>query len=109
MIALLGLFLNLRVFFQILLVEKRGPVNSRQLLLGRIAAPIRSGNAEQLEYLDPPGAGNVRTAAEIEKVALRVGGNRLLAGGFQVVDDLVLESLVSPAEQFLRFLRRHFI
>ena len=52
MVAPLRLFQAVEVLLQILLREKRGAVNALQLLVARIALPVRPGRGEQLEGLD---------------------------------------------------------
>ncbi len=70
-------------------VEGR-PVDPRQLRVLLVAAPVRAREAGQLQRLDRLGALQVRAAAEVGEVALRVQRDRLLGVG----DELDLVRLV---------------
>ena len=75
---------------EVLLVVEGGAVDPRQLRVLLVAAPVRAGEAGQLQRLDRPRVLQVRAAAEIGEVALRVEGDRALGG----VDQLDLVRLV---------------
>ena len=89
------------MLLELFLVEERGAVDAGELLAVAVATPVRAGDAQQLECLDLPGARHVRPAAEVEEIALPIGGDGFLAGQLQLVDDLVLEPLVLAVQQFL--------
>ena len=77
-----------------------------------VAAPVRTGDREQLERPHVAGAGDVRPAAQVDERALLVEGRRRhgrpvpLGVGDEVVDDLDLERLVALHEEGARLGRR---
>ena len=104
MIALLGLFQAMQIGLQFLLVAPGSAVDALQHFVARVAAPVGTGHLHQLEALAQLAGGRqVRTAADIEPVALAVDGN-FLALGNDIVDDLDLVLLAQLVEDFLRFL-----
>ena len=72
MIAPLGLFQLTQMIVEFLLGEKRGAVQSLQLLARGVALPVCPGHRQQLHRADRPGAGHVRTAAQIDELALTI-------------------------------------
>ena len=71
-VALLGLFEAVQVFREILVVEPGGAVDALEHLVARIAAPVGAGHLHQLEGLELAGGRHVRTAAQVEPLALAV-------------------------------------
>ena len=69
-VALARLLEPLEVRVEILLAVERGAVDPGQLRLRRVAAPVRAGEAGQLERLDRLRVLEVRAAAEVGEVAL---------------------------------------
>ena len=101
-IALLRLLDHAQVGFLLLLLGPGGPVDPLQHLVLGISAPVGAGDLHQLEYLELPGGGNVRAAAQIDEIPfpvqrdLFVRGYRgddlglvVLADGFEVLNRLV--------------------
>ena len=76
----------LEVRVEVLLGVEGGAVDARQLLVVGVAAPVRAGEAGQLERLDRLRVLQVRPAAEIGEVALRIDRDVALGG----VDELEL-------------------
>ena len=89
-VALLRLLEALEVQVEIGLRVEGRPVDPRQLRVLLVAAPVRAGEAGQLERLDRLRVLEVRAAAEVGEVALRVERDRPLGG----VDELDLVRLV---------------
>src|SRR3970282_731305 len=81
-------------------------VDALEHLVLRVTAPVRPGDAHQLEYLELPGRGHVRPAAQVEPIALPVEGDGFLFrdGG----DDLRLVGLPQVPEQLHRLVARQF-
>jgi len=77
-VAPLCLLEALEMKVEILLREEGRAVDAGELLFGRVAAPVGTGEPGQLERLDRPGVDQVRTAAEIGEIALRVERDRSL-------------------------------
>ena len=105
MVALARLLEPLEIRVEILLVVERGAVNARELRVRRIAAPVRAGKTGELERLDRLRRLQMRTAAEIGEVALRVQRDVTLGG----VDELELVRLVLRGESRARFVARDFL
>ena len=89
-IARAGLLHLLEVLVQLLLVRPGRAVDALQHGVALVAAPIRAGDGGQLERAQPAGGGDVRSAAEIEPLALPVNRERLIAGDSFDDLDLVL-------------------
>ena len=106
-IALLGLLQHLHVLLKLLLIEEGDAVDAGKLLASCIAAPVRSGDLHQFECLDLSGMRNVRPAAQVQKLALLVQRDALLALLHEVVDDLILEPLLLPVQAILGIGRGH--
>ena len=85
-------------------VEGRA-VDPRQLRVVLVAAPVRAGEAGQLERLDRLRVLQVRPAAEVGEVALRVEGDVAVGG----VDELDLVRLVLGLETASRLLARDLL
>ena len=71
-VALARLLEPLEVRVEVGLRVERGAVDAGQLLVVLVAAPVRAGEAGQLERLDRLRVLQVRAAAEVGEVALRV-------------------------------------
>ncbi len=104
-VALARLLQPLEVRVEILLVVERRPVNARELRLRRVAAPVRAGEAGELQRLDRFRVLQVRAAAEVGELPLRVQGNVSLRG----VDELDLVRLVLRGEQLARLVARDLL
>ena len=92
MVALLRLLDVVQVLVEVLLREERSAVDAREHRAGRIAAPVRAGHVRELEGLDRRRVLQMRAAAEVAEVVLRIDRQRLV--GRQVVDQLDLVCLV---------------
>ena len=89
-VALLGLLQPLEMEVEIGLRVEGRPVDAGQLWVLLVAAPVRAGEAGELERLDRLRVLEVRAAAEVGEVALRVERDRLV----RRVDELDLVRLV---------------
>src|SRR5216683_5478705 len=78
MVAPARLFQPLEIGVEIGLGVERGSIDARQLLVVLVAAPVRAGEAGELDRLDRLRVLQVRAAAEIGEVALRIEGDRAL-------------------------------
>ena len=99
MVAGAGLLEPLEVRVEVGLGVERRPVDAREHLALRVAAPVRARHGEQLERLDPPGVRGVRAAAQVGEGPVRVqrdGVDALVAD--QVLDQLHLVGLVLGPE-----------
>src|SRR5438105_3760402 len=94
MIALLRLLDPLEVRLEVVLRIEGSPVDPRELRVLLVAAPVGAGEPGQLERLDRLRVLEVRAAAEIGEVALRVEGDSALGR----VDELDLVRLVVAGE-----------
>jgi len=108
-VALLRLLQHLQVVVELLAVEEGGAVDAGELVARRVAAPVGSGDALELERLDLAGVGHVRPAAQVGELTLPVDRDALLPALLQLVDDLVLEPLALVVQQLLRPRRRHVL
>ena len=88
-VALARLLEPRQVALEVLLRIERRAVDPRQLRVALVAAPVRAGEAGQLQRLDRLRVLEVRAAAEVGEVALRVEGDRPVGG----VDELDLVGL----------------
>ena len=95
----------LEVRVEIRLRVEGGAVDPRQLRVVLVAAPVRAGEAGQLDRLDRLGVLQVRPAAEIGELALRVEGDRPVRG----VDELDLVVLALLGEEALRLFGAHLL
>ena len=82
----------LQMFVQILLSEKRGRIQSLQLLALLIAFPVGTGNRKQFEGTNLFGRRNVGTTAQVDELALLIKRQRFVVGQtcFDVLDFEVL-------------------
>ncbi len=104
-VALLRLLDLLEIGVELLLLGEGGAVDAGQHLAVGIATPIGARDLHQLEgRADLAGRGHVRTAAEIEPVALLVDLELLV--GRDGVDQLDLEHLALVAEHALGLVAR---
>ena len=92
MVALLRLFHLLQMRVEILLREKRSPVNPLQLRILLIPQPVRARNVEQLECLDLPRRRNMRPAAEIDELASAINRNLFIGLG-ELLDEMALHEV----------------
>ena len=95
MIALFRFFNALEVGIQVLSVGPCRTVDSLQLLIARVAAPIGTGNTRQFERFDRRSARHVRAAAKIDPVALAIKRYFFFRDSF---DNLDFVGLAHPSE-----------
>src|SRR5918912_1303060 len=93
-VAPLRLLDPLEVRVERLLRVEGGAVDPRQLRVPLVAAPVRAREPRQPERLDRPRVLQVRPAAEVGEVALRVEGDRVVGR----VDELDLVRLALREE-----------
>ena len=93
-VALLRLLEQLQARLEILLGEERRPVDSGQLRVVRVAAPVGARERGELERLDRRRVLQVGPAAEVGEVALRIERDRALGG----IDELDLVRLALGLE-----------
>src|SRR6516225_2286681 len=89
MVARTCLLESLQVRLEIIGGEKRGPIHARELLLGRVSAPVGTRDRLKLERLDALGGRRVRARAKIGKRTVRIKGD----GVHALVSDQVLDQL----------------
>src|SRR5439155_12992468 len=81
------------------------PVDALEHVALLIAAPVGTGDRQQLERADPAGRGDVRSLAQVDEVAVLVDRGRwhrrvlALGPGGEVVEDLDLERLPALREK----------
>ena len=102
MVAAACLLEPLEVGVEVVLAEEGGAVDPRELRVVLVAAPVGAREARELDRLDRPRVLQVRAAAEVGEVALRVEGDRAVGG----VDELDLVVLALLGEEALRLLGR---
>src|SRR5262245_57812020 len=71
-IALFRLFQPVQIGLEGLFVRPRSPVDPLQHLVARITTPVGTRHLHQLEGLELAGARYMRTAAQIDEIALPV-------------------------------------
>ena len=101
MVAFLGLFDLGDVGLQLLLVEERGAVNALKHLAVGPALPVSPGDREQLERPDLAGVGNMRPAAQVDKLPLAIEAQDAVLVQL-VVDVLDLERLAQVGDELPR-------
>src|SRR5262245_27017878 len=99
-IALARLVEPLEIRVEVFLRVERRPVDPRQLRVRRVSAPVCAGDPGELERLDRLRVLQVRTAAEVGEVALRVKRDVTVGG----VHELDLVRLALPLETRSRLL-----
>src|SRR5208283_2035325 len=87
MIALLGFFLLVQKIIEILLGEKRSPVNALQLRVFLVAQPIRAGDAQQLKGFDLPRRRQMGSTAEVGELAGAIDGDLFIGLG-ELLDEV---------------------
>src|SRR5262245_44330778 len=97
-VAAARLLAPLEVRIEVGLRVERGAVDPRQLRVLLVAAPVRAREARELDRLDRARVLEVRPAAEVGEVALRVEGDRAVGG----VDELDLVALALLLEAAAR-------
>lgn len=80
MVALLGFFHARDVGVELLLVRPGRAVDTLQLLVLGVAAPVGAGDAGQLERLQEARIGHVRAAAHVHVFLVVVQAHRLSSG-----------------------------
>src|SRR6478672_3894921 len=105
MVALARFLEPLQVRVEILLRVEGGAVDPRQLWLRRVAAPVRAGEPGQLQRFDRLRVLEVRAAAEVGEVPLRVEADLPL----RTVHELDLVRLALGLESRLRLLARDLL
>ncbi len=99
MVAAFGLFDLGEVRLQLVFLEEGRAVEPLELAVGRVPLPIRAGDRQQLERLDPAGVGNVRAAAQVDEFALPIEADGRMLGQ-PGVDVLDLQLLAQPFAEF---------
>ena len=100
-IARLRVFDQLEMLFERLFRSEGGPVDALKHRVLLVAAPIRAGDARELDRLQEPGRGHVRTPAHVEPFLLARAVTieaHLFALG-EALDDLFLERLAHLVEE----------
>ena len=103
-VTALRLLEPLEIGVEVGLREERRAVDPRQLRVVLVAAPVRAGEARQLDRLDRLRVLEVRAAAEVGEVTLRVERDVALGR----VDELDLVVLALLGEELLRIVARDF-
>ena len=80
-VALLGLLEELQVRLELVLGRPRGAVDALELRVLLAAAPVRGGDAHQLERRDDPGGRQVRAAAQVLPAQLAGLGVEVVVDG----------------------------
>src|SRR5450759_1738573 len=115
MVAALGFLAAVKVAVQLFL---RGPDRAVDALEHRPflrAAPVGARDGHQLERADRPGAGHVRTLAQVGKLAVFIGGSgrqgrvRVSGARGQVVENLDLERLIASLAVGATLLERELL
>ena len=104
-VAALRLLEALQVRVQVRLREEGRAVDPRQLRVVLVAAPVRAGQAGELDRLDRLRVLEMRASAEIGEVALRVERDVSLGR----VDELDLVVLALLGEELLGLVRRNLL
>src|SRR5438270_2793951 len=99
MVTLLGFLNAVQVSVQIFFRKERRAINALQLRVLLIAEPVCSGNIGQLECLDLAGRGEVRPAAEVEKLASFVNRDLFIGPG-ELLDEMALHEIAFSLEPF---------
>src|SRR5205823_4362452 len=98
MVAALGFLEPEKVLVEVFLARPGGAVDALQLGVVRIAAPIGARDVHQLERLSEPASrGQMRTDAQINKIALAIEADLLLAR--DLADIFGLVALAEPVEE----------
>src|SRR6185312_3803873 len=105
MVARLRLLETRKVGVEILRLVERRSVHTRELGLGLVAAPVGTRKREELHRLDRLRVLEMRPAAQVDEVALRV--ERDVA--FRRVDELDLVRLALLLEAFARVVPRDLL
>src|SRR4029453_3618160 len=105
MVALLRLLEPLEVRVEVGLREEGRAVDARQLRVLLVPAPVGACEARQLDRLDRLRVLEVRAAAKVGEVALRIEGDV----AFSRVDELDLVDLALLVEKLLCVVRRDFL
>ena len=82
MVPLAGLVQPVEIGVELFLLEPGGAVDSLEHLALFIAPPVGAGRGEQLEVLEPTGAGDVGPAAQVGEGPVGVDGNGLVVAQF---------------------------
>ena len=98
MVALLRLFQLVQVLVQVLLGEERRAVDALQLRILLVAQPVRAGDVQQLERLDPAGRRDMRPAAEVGELAGLVDRD-LFVGLGELLDEVALHEVAFRLER----------
>jgi hypothetical protein len=105
MVAAFRVLDALEILFEVLFREEGGTVDALELRILLIAEPVGAGDAHDLEGLDAPGRGDVRAAAEVDKLAVAVEGD-FVAGLGKFLDEVDLHKVVADLEFLEAFLTR---
>ena len=97
MVALLRFFDLVQIAVEIFLAEKRSSVDALQLRVLLVSQPVSPGDIQQLECFDLARRRDVRSAAEVEKVASLVNRNFLIGLG-ELLDVMALHEVAFALE-----------
>ena len=106
-IALFSFFEHLEVGLLLVLGRPGRAVDALQHFVLAVAAPVGAGNLHEAMHLEDARRRDVRTAAEVDEVALAVERNRFAFGNR--ADDLGLVVFAESLEEVDRFVSRHFL
>jgi len=105
-VALFGLFQEGQIVVEVLLLLKSGAIDALQHGILLTAAPIRPGQAHELEGFHAARGGQVRPSAQIHKIPLAVERKGHVFG--QILDEHDLIKLPLLAHQSQGLLAREF-
>ena len=103
-VAFFGFFLDFEEGVELGFGRPDGAVDALEHRFGRIAAPVGTCDARQLEVLAFAGAADVRACAQIGEVRLFVDGDFLI---FDAFDEFEFVGLIAFAEVFASFVLGH--
>ena len=107
MVAPLGFFDALQVLLQVLLIEECRCIQPLELLARLITFPVCTRHRQQLKRPDRARARHMRSAAQIDKLALAIKRQHLVLAK-PTFDMLNLITLFEIAADLQRFLSRFF-
>src|SRR2546423_5890884 len=99
-VATLGLFETLQVFFEIFFLPERRGIDALEHLPVLVTTPICARCVQQLEVLEVRGVRQVWAAAEIDERAVRISRDDLVVR--ELAQPLQLERIIGEALSGLR-------
>ena len=94
-------------------IKKSGAVDSSELVVVGVAAPVRPGDFGQFDVFEPSGVRHVRASAQVDKIAMPVEGQRFAARR-DITDDLLFKFVIAAINslvagiRFIGFVIAHF-